>query len=200
MARSRCRRALRHQAFAEHARRVRGARRAEPSQAAGRRARPWRPPAAGPCRHGSIPIRWWPARRRRSPATRAMERLCHARHRHRRRAAALPAGRPPRGAAGRIRTHPRAVSTCSGRRGEPVTPCSCRSGAVEIYTLLVDIAKRSYDIGKRLADAGEGTKADVLFWSIERDPRGSAAPESRRVRRDRPPPARRPQWACRGPT
>ena len=40
---------------------------------------------------------------------------------------------------------------------------------VEIYTLLVDIAKRSYDIGKQLADAGEGTKADVLFWSIERD-------------------------------
>lgn len=40
---------------------------------------------------------------------------------------------------------------------------------VEIYTLLLDIAKRSYEIGKQLADAGEGTKADVLFWSIERD-------------------------------
>ena len=40
---------------------------------------------------------------------------------------------------------------------------------VEIYTLLLDIAKRSYEIGRQLADAGEGTKADVLFWSIERD-------------------------------
>jgi outer membrane protein TolC len=40
---------------------------------------------------------------------------------------------------------------------------------VEIYQLLFDIAKRSYDIGMALADAGEGTKADVLFWSIERD-------------------------------
>jgi len=40
---------------------------------------------------------------------------------------------------------------------------------IEIYRLLLDIAKRSYDIGTALAEAGEGTKADVLFWSIERD-------------------------------
>ena len=40
---------------------------------------------------------------------------------------------------------------------------------VEIYTQLLDIAKRSYEIGNELAKAGEGTKADVLFWSIERD-------------------------------
>ncbi|MFM7205078.1 MAG: TolC family protein [Planctomycetaceae bacterium] len=40
---------------------------------------------------------------------------------------------------------------------------------IEIYRLLLDIAKRSYDIGQALAEAGEGTKADVLFWSIERD-------------------------------
>jgi cobalt-zinc-cadmium efflux system outer membrane protein len=40
---------------------------------------------------------------------------------------------------------------------------------VEIYRLLFDIATRSYDIGMALAEAGEGTKADVLFWSIERD-------------------------------
>jgi cobalt-zinc-cadmium efflux system outer membrane protein len=40
---------------------------------------------------------------------------------------------------------------------------------VEIYRLLLDIAKRSYEIGAQLAAAGEGTKADVLFWSIERD-------------------------------
>ena len=40
---------------------------------------------------------------------------------------------------------------------------------VEIYQLLLDIAKRSYEIGSQLAEAGEGTKADVLFWSIERD-------------------------------
>ncbi|MFM7243193.1 MAG: TolC family protein [Planctomycetaceae bacterium] len=40
---------------------------------------------------------------------------------------------------------------------------------VEIYRLLLDIATRSYDIGTALAEAGEGTKADVLFWSIERD-------------------------------
>jgi cobalt-zinc-cadmium efflux system outer membrane protein len=40
---------------------------------------------------------------------------------------------------------------------------------IEIYRLLLDIAKRSYDIGMALAEAGEGTKADVLFWSIERD-------------------------------
>jgi len=40
---------------------------------------------------------------------------------------------------------------------------------VEIYQLLLDIAKRSYEIGRQLAEAGEGTKADVLFWSIERD-------------------------------
>ena len=40
---------------------------------------------------------------------------------------------------------------------------------MEIYRLLLDIAKRSYEIGRQLAEAGEGTKADVLFWSIERD-------------------------------
>ena len=40
---------------------------------------------------------------------------------------------------------------------------------VEIYKLLLDIAKRSFDIGTALIEAGEGTKADVLFWSIERD-------------------------------
>jgi len=40
---------------------------------------------------------------------------------------------------------------------------------VEIYQSLMDIAKRSYEIGRQLAEAGEGTKADVLFWSIERD-------------------------------
>lgn len=40
---------------------------------------------------------------------------------------------------------------------------------LEIYRLLLDIAKRSYEIGAQLAEAGEGTKADVLFWSIERD-------------------------------
>lgn len=40
---------------------------------------------------------------------------------------------------------------------------------MEIYKQLLDIAKRSYEIGRQLADAGEGTKADVLFWSIERD-------------------------------
>ena len=40
---------------------------------------------------------------------------------------------------------------------------------LEIYKLLLDIARRSYEIGRQLAEAGEGTKADVLFWSIERD-------------------------------
>ena len=40
---------------------------------------------------------------------------------------------------------------------------------VEIFNLLLDISKRSYEIGRQLAEAGEGTKADVLFWSIERD-------------------------------
>ena len=39
----------------------------------------------------------------------------------------------------------------------------------EIYTLLLDISTRSYEIGRQLAEAGEGTRADVLFWSIERD-------------------------------
>jgi outer membrane protein TolC len=39
----------------------------------------------------------------------------------------------------------------------------------EIFKLLLEIANRSYDIGKKLAEAGEGTRADVLFWSIERD-------------------------------
>lgn len=40
---------------------------------------------------------------------------------------------------------------------------------MEIFKLLVDIATRSFEIGRQLAEAGEGTKADVLFWSIERD-------------------------------
>lgn len=40
---------------------------------------------------------------------------------------------------------------------------------LEIYDQLLAIAKRSYEIGAELAKAGEGTKADVLFWSIERD-------------------------------
>lgn len=40
---------------------------------------------------------------------------------------------------------------------------------VEIYRLLLEIAQRSYDIGAELEQAGEGTRADVLFWSIERD-------------------------------
>ena len=40
---------------------------------------------------------------------------------------------------------------------------------LEIYKLLLDISRRSYEIGRQLAEAGEGTKADVLFWSIERD-------------------------------
>lgn len=39
----------------------------------------------------------------------------------------------------------------------------------EIYQLLLGIAKRSYEIGSELAEAGEATKADVLFWSVERD-------------------------------
>jgi cobalt-zinc-cadmium efflux system outer membrane protein len=39
----------------------------------------------------------------------------------------------------------------------------------EIFTLLLEIANRSFDIGRRLAEAGEGTRADVLFWSLERD-------------------------------
>jgi cobalt-zinc-cadmium efflux system outer membrane protein len=40
---------------------------------------------------------------------------------------------------------------------------------IEIYKLLYDITTRSYEIGRQLAAAGEGTKADVLFWGIERD-------------------------------
>jgi len=39
----------------------------------------------------------------------------------------------------------------------------------EIFNQLLQIATRSYDIGRQLAEAGEGTKADVLFWNIERD-------------------------------
>jgi outer membrane protein, heavy metal efflux system len=39
----------------------------------------------------------------------------------------------------------------------------------EIFKLLLEIANRSYEIGGKLAQAGEGTRADVLFWSIERD-------------------------------
>jgi cobalt-zinc-cadmium efflux system outer membrane protein len=39
----------------------------------------------------------------------------------------------------------------------------------EIFKLLLEIANRSFRIGEQLAKAGEGTRADVLFWSIERD-------------------------------
>jgi cobalt-zinc-cadmium efflux system outer membrane protein len=39
----------------------------------------------------------------------------------------------------------------------------------EIFRLLLEIANRSYTIGEKLVAAGEGTRADVLFWSIERD-------------------------------
>jgi cobalt-zinc-cadmium efflux system outer membrane protein len=40
---------------------------------------------------------------------------------------------------------------------------------LEIFKLLLDIATRSYRIGQELAKAGEESRADVLFWSIERD-------------------------------
>ena len=40
---------------------------------------------------------------------------------------------------------------------------------LEIFKLLLDIASRSYRIGQELARAGEESRADVLFWSIERD-------------------------------
>ena len=40
---------------------------------------------------------------------------------------------------------------------------------LEIFQLLLEISTKSYDIGRRLAEAGEGSKADGLFWSIERD-------------------------------
>jgi cobalt-zinc-cadmium efflux system outer membrane protein len=40
---------------------------------------------------------------------------------------------------------------------------------LEIFKLLFDIASRSYEIGRQLAAAGEETRADTLFWSIERD-------------------------------
>ena len=39
----------------------------------------------------------------------------------------------------------------------------------EIFKLLLEIANRSFHIGEQLVAAGEGTRADVLFWSIERD-------------------------------
>ena len=39
----------------------------------------------------------------------------------------------------------------------------------EIFQLLLEIANRSFKIGEQLVAAGEGTRADVLFWSIERD-------------------------------
>ena len=39
----------------------------------------------------------------------------------------------------------------------------------EIFKLLLEIANRSLHIGEQLVAAGEGTRADVLFWSIERD-------------------------------
>ena len=38
-----------------------------------------------------------------------------------------------------------------------------------IFKQLYDISNRSYRLGQDLAAAGEGTKADTLFWSIERD-------------------------------
>ena len=38
-----------------------------------------------------------------------------------------------------------------------------------IFKQLYDISNRSYQLGQELAAAGEGTKADTLFWSIERD-------------------------------
>ena len=38
-----------------------------------------------------------------------------------------------------------------------------------IFKQLYDISNRSYRLGEELAIAGEGTKADTLFWSIERD-------------------------------
>ena len=40
-----------------------------------------------------------------------------------------------------------------------------------IFKQLYDISNRSYQLGQELATAGEGTKADTLFWSIERGPR-----------------------------
>ncbi len=39
----------------------------------------------------------------------------------------------------------------------------------EIFKLLLEIANRSFKIGEQLVAAGEGTRADVLFWNIERD-------------------------------
>ena len=38
-----------------------------------------------------------------------------------------------------------------------------------IFKQLYDISNRSYRLGEELTIAGEGTKADTLFWSIERD-------------------------------
>ena len=38
-----------------------------------------------------------------------------------------------------------------------------------IFKQLYDISNRSYRLGQDLAAAGEGTKADTLCWSIERD-------------------------------
>ncbi len=38
-----------------------------------------------------------------------------------------------------------------------------------IFKQLYDISNRSYQLGQELAAAGEGTKADTFFWSIERD-------------------------------
>ena len=40
---------------------------------------------------------------------------------------------------------------------------------LDIFKLLLDISTRSYRIGQELAKAGEESRADVLFWSIERD-------------------------------
>jgi outer membrane protein, heavy metal efflux system len=39
----------------------------------------------------------------------------------------------------------------------------------EIFKLLFDIATRSYRIGSELTEAGETSRTDVLFWSIEKD-------------------------------
>ena len=39
----------------------------------------------------------------------------------------------------------------------------------QIYRMLLEISKRSFDIGTQLVEAGESGKGDVLFWSIEYD-------------------------------
>ena len=39
----------------------------------------------------------------------------------------------------------------------------------QIYRMLLEISKRSFDIGTQLVEAGESAKGDVLFLSIEYD-------------------------------